>query len=144
VGAYIFMEFVAWFMHKYVMHGLLWVLHKDHHLKNPESKLEKNDWFFVIFALPGMILTIIGAQNFSLWYFWAGLGITLYGFTYFSIHEVLVHKRLSWFKNPKHWYLRALKKAHTLHHRHLSAYPGENFGLLIVPFHYYKEAKQKL
>jgi len=31
LGAFLFMEFVAWFTHKYVMHGFLWVLHKDHH-----------------------------------------------------------------------------------------------------------------
>ena len=30
-GTFIFMEFVAWFTHKYVMHGLLWILHRDHH-----------------------------------------------------------------------------------------------------------------
>ena len=25
------MEGVTWFVHKYVMHGFLWVLHEDHH-----------------------------------------------------------------------------------------------------------------
>ena len=25
------MEFIAWFTHKYVMHGLLWSWHEDHH-----------------------------------------------------------------------------------------------------------------
>jgi beta-carotene 3-hydroxylase len=37
--------------HKYVMHGFLWSLHKDHHIRDGR-KLEKNDWFAVIFAVP--------------------------------------------------------------------------------------------
>ncbi|HBT09596.1 MAG TPA: beta-carotene hydroxylase, partial [Leeuwenhoekiella sp.] len=31
------MEFMAWFTHKYVMHGFLWVLHRDHHHKDHGS-----------------------------------------------------------------------------------------------------------
>ena len=27
------MEFMAWFSHKYIMHGFLWNLHEDHHKK---------------------------------------------------------------------------------------------------------------
>jgi len=29
------MEGVAWLTHRFVMHGLLWVLHKDHHQVEP-------------------------------------------------------------------------------------------------------------
>lgn len=36
LGSFLAMEGVAWFTHKYIMHGLLWTLHKDHHKK--ESK----------------------------------------------------------------------------------------------------------
>ena len=45
------MEFVAWFTHKYVMHGLLWSWHEDHH--DPDMKhgfFEKNDRFFFSFC----------------------------------------------------------------------------------------------
>ena len=28
---------MAWFSHKYIMHGFLWNLHKDHHVKNKKS-----------------------------------------------------------------------------------------------------------
>jgi len=31
LGMAVYMEYVAWFTHKYVMHGFLWVLHEDHH-----------------------------------------------------------------------------------------------------------------
>jgi beta-carotene 3-hydroxylase len=40
------MEGVAWFSHKYIMHGLLWFLHKDHHTRETKGVLEKNDYFF--------------------------------------------------------------------------------------------------
>ena len=50
VATFFFMEFVAWFAHKYIMHGFLWVLHKDHHQKEP-GFFEKNDLFFLIFAI---------------------------------------------------------------------------------------------
>jgi beta-carotene 3-hydroxylase len=34
-ATFFFMEFVAWFTHKFVMHGFLWILHKDHHQTEP-------------------------------------------------------------------------------------------------------------
>jgi beta-carotene 3-hydroxylase len=33
--------------------------------------------------------------------FFIGLGITAYGFSYFMIHDVLIHQRFKWFKNTK-------------------------------------------
>ena len=48
VSAFISMEGVAWFAHKYVMHGLLWSWHRDHHQVEPDSFLEKNDLFFIV------------------------------------------------------------------------------------------------
>ena len=30
--SFCFMEFMAWFAHKYLMHGVLWFLHEDHHV----------------------------------------------------------------------------------------------------------------
>ena len=33
----VYMEYVAWFTHKYVMHGSLWVLHEDHHRPTDQS-----------------------------------------------------------------------------------------------------------
>jgi beta-carotene 3-hydroxylase len=44
--------------HRYLMHGLLWFLHRDHHQKAGGNHLEKNDWFFVIFAIPGILLIL--------------------------------------------------------------------------------------
>ena len=45
------MEFMAWFSHKYIMHGFLWSIHKDHHIKDHKSWFERNDLFFIFYAL---------------------------------------------------------------------------------------------
>ena len=37
IGAFLGMECVAWLAHKYIMHGLGWFLHKDHHQKEIEG-----------------------------------------------------------------------------------------------------------
>ena len=44
---FFFMEFMAWFSHKYIMHGFLWSLHADHHKKDHDSWFERNDAFFI-------------------------------------------------------------------------------------------------
>lgn len=98
VVTFIIMEFVAWFTHKYIMHGFLWVLHKDHHQKEP-GFFEKNDAFFVIFAVPSITLFAFGAEYSSYLLVSIGLGILMYGIAYFFVHEVFIHKRLKWFKN---------------------------------------------
>ena len=54
------MEAITWLTHKYVMHGFLWFLHEDHHQPNYTSWFEKNDLFFVIFAIPRPAFFLIG------------------------------------------------------------------------------------
>jgi len=94
------MEFVAWSNHKYVMHGFLWRWHKDHHVNDRKkvamedmefSGFEKNDLFFIVYALPAIILIITGLLFSISELLFIGIGITLYGFTYFLIHDVLIH-----------------------------------------------------
>ena len=138
---FIAMEGVAWCTHKYVMHGLLWNLHEDHHKKNPSSFFEKNDYFFLIFALPGMSALGIGTFYAPLHgLMFIGIGITLYGFAYFLIHDIFIHQRFKWLRNSNNAYFRAIRKAHKMHHKHLEKEDGEGFGMLWVPLKYYKEA----
>ena len=141
MATFFLMEFVAWFTHKYVMHGFLWYLHKDHHVKE-EGVLEKNDTFFLIFAVPSFLLFFFGAENGMDFRFWIGMGIAIYGFAYFMVHEVFIHQRLKYFRNSDNSYLRAIRKAHKVHHKHLTKQEGECFGMLIVPFKYFWEAKK--
>ncbi|MFN8276936.1 MAG: sterol desaturase family protein [Chitinophagales bacterium] len=127
------MEGVAWLTHKYVMHGFLWHLHRDHHQKDATRFLEKNDYFFLIFALPGILGLLVGVQQqFSFW-FWIGLGITLYGMAYFFVHDVFIHRRFSFLNNISWPYFKAIRKAHKAHHSNTQQHGGVCFGMLWVP-----------
>ena len=137
ISAFAAMEFVAWFTHKYIMHGILWHLHQDHHKPKKDYVFQKNDYFFLIFATPGIVCIIIGIQDLS-WSFWAGLGITLYGFAYFVIHDIFIHQRLKIFKHTSSKYLKGLRKAHKIHHKNTGKNNGENFGMLFFPPKYWK------
>ncbi len=60
LAAFVGMECVAWLAHKYLMHGALWFLHHDHHQRDDGDFFEKNDYFFVIFATPGILCLLLG------------------------------------------------------------------------------------
>jgi beta-carotene 3-hydroxylase len=81
-GAFMFMEFYAWFMHKYVMHGFLWVLHEDHH-RYHESWLEKNDIFTLFFSSIAIVLLYYGTTYAMPFVLSVGIGVTLYVFAIF-------------------------------------------------------------
>jgi len=145
---FLIMEGVAWLAHKYVMHGTLWSLHRDHHIPSKEKGdgfFEKNDWFFIIFAVPAMLFYIFGSLAANPFLFAAAIGITLYGIAYFIFHEIVFHRRLDlrWIKSWKGTYIRALRRAHASHHKHLTPEDGESFGLLIFPFKFLKMEMNK-
>lgn len=137
---FVIMEGITWCTHKYVMHGFLWYFHEDHH--QPKYQLlEKNDFFFLIFAIPSWLCIMLGMMNFNYYAVAIGAGIALYGLAYFLVHEVFIHQRLKWFRNSNFFYFRALRKAHKVHHKHLGKEDGECFGMLWVPRKYFKEAR---
>lgn len=138
------MEAVAWLAHKFLMHGLLWNLHEDHHKKNPTSFFEKNDYFFVIFAVPGIICLALGLYTSLSALLFIGLGITIYGFAYFMVHDIFIHQRFKILRNADNFYFKAIRRAHKMHHKHLGKEDGECFGMLWVPLKYFVDAlKQK-
>ncbi len=136
------MEGVAWFTHKYVMHGMLWNLHQDHHTPSKDHVMEKNDLFFLIFSIPGIIGLVLGLWTNFGFLFWIGLGITIYGLAYFLVHDIFIHQRIKWFKRTNNRYFRAIRKAHKVHHKHRNKHNGECFGMLWVPLKYFKEASR--
>jgi beta-carotene 3-hydroxylase len=136
------MECVTWFTHKYIMHGLLWIWHDDHHNKTPNF-FEKNDLFFVVFAFISISFYLVGTFVADLGFlFYVGIGITLYGFAYFMVHDILIHQRFKFFSRTNNFYFRALRKAHKVHHKHLGREEGECFGMLFVPMRYFREARR--
>ena len=138
------MEFVAWFAHKYIMHGFLWNLHEDHHDTSlKKSFFEQNDSFFLIFATPSFFGILLGSI-FSIPYFVAiGFVIMAYGFCYFLVHDVFIHQRFKFLRNSDNFYFRAIRRAHKMHHKHLGKNDGECFGMLFVPFKYFKQELKK-
>lgn len=140
--AFITMEGVAWFTHKYVMHGFLWMLHKDHHHKESAGFFEHNDFFFLIFALPGIACLYVGLGEGYNYLFWIGLGITVYGFAYFLVHDIFIHQRFRWLRSTDNRYFKAIRRAHKIHHKHLGKNHGECFGMLWVPFKYFQTAQK--
>lgn len=135
---FIVMEGATWVIHKYVMHGFLWFLHKDHHDHSNAGVLEKNDYFFVIFALPTILMMYFGANQGFNYLFFIGLGIMLYGMAYFFVHDIFIHQRMKLFKYTENPYFLALRRAHKQHHKHIAKEEGECFGFLYVPFKYFK------
>lgn len=134
-----FMEFAAWFLHKYVMHGFLWSLHQDHHDPAHQGLFQKNDAFAIFFFAPSFFSILFGSlyQNHYLSAF--GYGIMAYGAAYFLVHEVIIHRRARWFKS-KGFYLNALVVAHTKHHSVHTKEGASNFGMLVVNPEYFKRS----
>ena len=138
LGTFLLMECVTWCTHKFVMHGFLWYLHSDHHQPKYAHIFERNDLFFVIFAIPSILLFYYGVEGGLNFRFFIGLGIMFYGLCYFIVHDIVIHQRLKLFKNTKNKYLIALRKGHKVHHKHLGKEHGECFGMLFVPLKYFK------
>ena len=136
--SFLAMEGVAWATHKYIMHGFLWYLHKDHHKKEVYGFFEKNDYFFLIFATPGIILIFLGL-NLLMSLFYIGLGISIYGFAYFTVHDLFIHQRFNILRRSQNKYFKAIRRAHKVHHKKITKEGCENFGMLWVPIKYFKQ-----
>ncbi len=139
LSTFCFMEFMAWFTHKYVMHGFLWNLHKDHHKKDHDSWFERNDFFFIFYAIISIGFFLLWKYN-GLWIgLPIGLGILVYGISYFIVHDIFIHQRFKLLRNANNWYAKGVRRAHKMHHKHLGKGDGECFGMLMVPFKYFKK-----
>ena len=128
-----FMEGFAYVMHRWVMHGPGWVLHKSHH--RPRSgRFELNDLYGAIFAIPSIVLIYGGTV--AGWGDWAtavGVGIATYGAIYFGFHDVIVHKRVGHTYVPRSSYMKRIVQAHRMHHALESKEHGISFGFLVAP-----------
>jgi beta-carotene 3-hydroxylase len=130
------MEVSGWAIHKYLMHGPLWMIHKTHHQPS-QSFFELNDLFSLCFGAIAVWLIFAGKDTMD-YRFWLGGGITLYGVFYFILHDVWVHRRLKWFGKSENFILRGLFKAHQAHHRSTKRNEAVSFGLFLVSKKYFK------
>ncbi|HAA13945.1 MAG TPA: fatty acid hydroxylase [Cytophagales bacterium] len=133
----VFMEVFSWAFHKYIMHGVLWSIHKTHHV-HTKGYFEWNDVFTLIFGGSATVLIILGAASGFDGRFWFGAGIATYGLAYFVLHDVLIHRRIKWLKRSKNRYLKGITKAHADHHKSRFKDGSVCFGLLMVPKKYFK------
>jgi beta-carotene 3-hydroxylase len=131
LGAFLFMEGAAWFTHKYIMHGPLWVWHKSHHSPR-HGVFEKNDLFAVVFSLPSIILCVIGGSQGFNWIFFLGLGIAAYGAAYSIFHDIIVHRRLKHKYKAESKYMKRIIRAHKIHHKTTTKEGAEAFGFLFA------------
>jgi len=130
VLTFFFMEGVAWFTHKYIMHGFLWAWHKSHH-KVHHHALELNDLFAVVFSIPSAIMISIGLDNPNLrWLLATGIGVLGYGIFYFIFHDIIVHRRIKIGFKPKSKYMKRIMNAHYVHHEVHTKEGAEAFGFL--------------
>jgi len=136
MGTFLFWEFVAWFAHKYIMHGFLWRWHKSHHTVHDHT-LERNDLFAIVFSIPsiGLIyyatLVIYNPYLISM-----GIGIFCYGLFYLIFHDIIVHQRIHWRPEKRTKYLQRMINAHYIHHSKHTKEGCEAFGFLFAPRKY--------
>lgn len=130
IGAFAFMEAFAWFIHKYVMHGWGWFLHKSHH-EPRHGRFELNDLYAIIFATPAIVLMYIGSPEYN-YVFWIGTGVSAYGFCYFFFHDVIVHRRMKHHIKPQSKYMLRIIRAHKIHHKNMAKEEGKAFGFLFA------------
>ena len=126
---FLFMEFVAWFLHKYIMHGFGWFLHEDHH-RYTKGRFEKNDVFGLIFSIISFLLIFTGWLGGYDIRFALGIGVMLYGIGYFMVHDVFFHRRVKIKYRPKSQYMKRVLHAHTIHHQKSKPQSGVCFGFL--------------
>jgi beta-carotene 3-hydroxylase len=131
LAAFAFMEGFAWFTHRYVMHGFMWVWHKSHH-EPREGAFELNDLFAVVFATPAIVAIWLGVNTDMTWLLPVGIGITAYGAVYFLFHDGLVHRRWAMPK-AKSAYWKRLIQAHRFHHAVNTKDGCVSYGFLVAP-----------
>ncbi len=134
-------ELSAWANHKFLMHGVMWYFHADHHKKDHDSWFERNDVFFLIYAIPSWLLIMFGMMHDYAWYTWVGFGIALYGLAYFFVHDVIIHQRFKILTKSSNTYVLALRRAHKIHHKNIGKEESQNFGMLLIKPKYFRDAE---
>lgn len=127
------MEGFAYVVHRWVMHGPGWFLHRSHH-RARTGNWELNDLYFVVFAAPSILLLLGGVQ-----WDWGGpaiavgAGIAAYGAIYLGFHDIIVHRRLAHRYVPRSNYMKRIMQAHRIHHIVETREGTVSFGFLVAP-----------
>ena len=127
------MEGFAYVMHRWVMHGPGWFLHASHH-RPRTGFFEANDLYFVIFAMPSILLLLGGVQwGWGNWATAVGAGVAAYGAIYLGFHDIIVHQRVRHRYVARSRYMKRIVQAHRLHHVVETREGNVSFGFLVAP-----------
>ena len=130
LAAFAFMEGVAWFTHKYVMHGFGWVWHRSHHSPRTGA-FELNDLFAMVFATPAIVAIYFGVHGIAP-LLPIGIGITAYGAVYAMFHDGLVHRRYWTPLSARSRFWKRLIQAHRIHHAVTTKQGCVSYGFLMA------------
>ncbi len=126
-------EIFSYAAHRFLFHGFLWKIHRTHH-EPRKSTFELNDIFSLFFAHVSIALMffaekpLINSISFPI-----GLGIAVYGFVYFIIHDFFTHRRFFPFKSGSKL-LMVVRAAHQQHHQTTKKSGIEPFGLFVFDY----------
>jgi beta-carotene 3-hydroxylase len=135
VGTVLAMEGLAWWSHKYVMHGWGWAWHRDHHEPH-DNLLERNDLYAIVGAVMSMSMFAVSSpviMGNAAWLpaLWVAFGILGYGIIYTLVHDGLVHQRyFRWV--PRSGYAKRIVQAHKIHHATIGKEGGVSFGFIFA------------
>lgn len=127
------MEPWSMWVHGRLWHGMLWWGHRSHH-EPKTGRFELNDLFAAIHAPVAMLLIIYGFEagdtplNHAL--IAIGFGMTLFGISYFVVHDGFIHGRLPVQFLARWRYFRRVRNAHNAHHHREHVPP---YGLFLGP-----------
>jgi beta-carotene 3-hydroxylase len=124
IASFVAMEFFSYLAHRYVYHGIGWILHKSHH-EPRTGTFERNDLFPGLLAVLTTTVMMVALGSGQTDLLAASIGVTAYGLLYFVVHDLYVHRRMKRFPLQLR-FLARVKKAHAVHHR----FGGEPYGLL--------------
>jgi beta-carotene 3-hydroxylase len=141
VGALVLMEPLTALVHRFVMHGFGMGWHRSHH-EPPRRALEANDLFPVVFAAATIVLLSVGVYvpGAPSVLVPIGIGVTAYGAAYLLVHDVVIHRRLTFLPLPDAL-LRQWRAAHNVHH--LFARAPYGFLAPVVPAELRRRAAER-
>ena len=134
-AAFAVMEVASYVLHRWVLHGPLWRMHRTHHdpAHGHGDGLEWNDLFAVFWGALSVGLIWLGHEDpLASTAFPVGVGIAVYGVLYFVLHDLYAHGRAGRVttRNPA---AQSVKRAHGRHHRSLEKRGQEPYGLFLFP-----------
>lgn len=137
------MDLWAALLHGKVWHRLLWFVHVSHHTKR-EGIFEHNDALSVLHAPIAIAFVLYGCAGapgvLREVLFGIGIGASAFGLAYFVVHDGLVHGRLPVRFLLRLAWLRAVVRAHRVHHVGVKGQPP--YGLFFGPLELARAAKR--